>query len=131
MERRNTRQRQLVLDAVRELDDHPTADEVYLRVREKDGHVSRGTVYRNLHVLVESGDIISVKVSGGERFDRRSDCHAHLVCTECGSITDVPAPDVEDARRQVEHTWGYADVRANAVFAGVCPACQKKSRAAR
>ena len=55
MERRNTRQRQLVLDAVRELDDHPTADEVYLRVREKDEHVSRGTVYRNLHILVESG----------------------------------------------------------------------------
>ena len=93
--------------------------------------MSRGTVYRNLHVLVESGDIISVKVSGGERFDRRSDCHAHLVCTECGSVTDVPAPDVEDARRQVERTWGYADVRANTVFAGVCPACQKKSRAAR
>ncbi|MGO5211114.1 Fur family transcriptional regulator [Parafannyhessea sp. LCP21S3_E6] len=130
MERRNTRQRQLVLDAVRELDDHPTADEVYLRVREKDGHVSRGTVYRNLHVLVESGDIISVKVSGGERFDRRSDCHAHLVCTECGSVTDVPAPDVEDAQRQVERTWGYVDVHASTIFYGICPSCQKKSQVA-
>ncbi|NMF26338.1 transcriptional repressor [Olsenella umbonata] len=130
MERRNTRQRQLVLDAVRELDDHPTADEVYLRVREKDGHVSRGTVYRNLHILVESGDIISVKAFGGERFDRRSDCHAHLVCTECGSVTDVPAPDVSAGEHEVERTWGFTDVRASTIFYGICPSCQKKSQAA-
>ena len=50
---------------------------------------------------------------------------------KCGSVTDVPAPDMEDARREMERAWGYADVRASTVFAGVCPACQKKSRVAR
>ena len=54
MERRNTRQRQLVLEAVQELCDHPTADEIYLRVREQDDHISRGTVYRNLHLLADT-----------------------------------------------------------------------------
>lgn len=127
MERRNTRQRQLVLDVVRELRDHPTADEVYLKVRERDVHVSRGTVYRNLHVLAEEGDILSVKMPGGERFDLRTDRHAHLVCTECGSVVDVPAPDYGDYRERVARQTGYANVKATTLLTGLCPDCQAKA----
>ena len=59
---RNTRQRQLVLDAVRARRDHPSADQIYLDVRAVDGRISRGTVYRNLSILEESGEILHVKV---------------------------------------------------------------------
>ena len=48
-QQRNTRQRQLVLDAVRSRQDHPTAEQIYQSVRERDAHVSRGPVYRNLN----------------------------------------------------------------------------------
>ena len=54
-QQRNTRQRQLVLDAVRARCDHPSADQIYLDVRAVDDRISRGTVYRNLKVLVEAG----------------------------------------------------------------------------
>ena len=108
MERRNTRQRQLVLEAVQELCDHPTADEIYLRVREQDDHISRGTVYRNLHLLADTGEILSVKTPGGERFDRRMDHHAHLVCSECGTVIDVPMSKQDDFCRQIERSTGYA-----------------------
>ncbi|MCI6273459.1 MAG: transcriptional repressor [Coriobacteriaceae bacterium] len=128
MERRNTRQRQLVLAAVREMCDHPTADEIYLRVREQDDHISRGTVYRNLHLLADTGEILSVKTPGGERFDRRLDHHAHLVCPECGSVVDVPAPEQDGFRRQIERSTGYADVSTSTILTGVCPACQKGMR---
>ena len=62
--RRNTRQRQLVLDAVRARCDHPTAEDIYQDVRAIDGKVSRGTVYRNLNLLTETGAITTVKASG-------------------------------------------------------------------
>lgn len=130
MERRNTRQRQLVLEAVRDLHDHPTADEVYLLVRERDAHVSRGTVYRNLHVLADAGDILSVKMPGGERFDLRTDRHAHLVCTECGRVVDVPTPSYGSYCEKVARQTGYAGVRVATLLSGVCPACQAKARQA-
>ena len=125
MERRNTRQRQLVLEAVQQLCDHPTADEIYLRVREQDDHISRGTVYRNLHLLADTGEILSVKTPGGERFDRRMDQHAHLVCSECGSVIDVP--DQADFCRQIERSTGYSGVSTSTILTGVCPACQERT----
>ena len=90
VQRRNTRQRALVLDAVRAHDDHPTADDIYLDVRQQDEKISRGTVYRNLNLLEEAGIISSVKTPGGNRFDWRPDGHAHILCRKCGRVQDVP-----------------------------------------
>ena len=70
VQRRNTRQRKLVLDAVRQSYNHPTADEIYNAVREQDDKISRGTVYRNLNLLADAGEILSIKTPGGSRFDR-------------------------------------------------------------
>ena len=90
--RRNTRQRQLVLDAVRSRCDHPTAEDIYLQVRETDERVSRGTVYRNLNLLTEAGVITTVKTPGTTRFDWRCDGHGHAVCRCCGAVADVMLP---------------------------------------
>ena len=67
-QQRNTRQRQLVLDAVRSRQDHPTAEQIYQSVRERDAHVSRGTVYRNLNLLCEKQDIYRVVMADCDRF---------------------------------------------------------------
>ena len=56
VQRRNTRQRKLVLDAVRQSYNHPTADEIYNVVRAQDDKISRGTVYRNLNLLADAGE---------------------------------------------------------------------------
>ena len=66
VQRRNTRQRKLVLDAVRQSYNHPTADEIYNAVRAQDDKISRGTVYRNLNLLADAGEILSIKTPGGE-----------------------------------------------------------------
>lgn len=131
VQRRNTRQRQLVLEAVRSLDDHPTADEIYGYVRKQDAHVSRATVYRNLNFLASTGAILDVRVPGGDRFDHRTDDHPHLVCTECGSVVDAPYRTAADANAQVAQSTGYADVMHYSVFMGVCPACQRRLGAER
>ena len=64
VQRRNTKQRKLVLDAVRQSYNHPTADEIYNAVRAQDDKNSRGTVYRNLNLLADAGEILSIKTPG-------------------------------------------------------------------
>lgn len=125
VERRNTRQRQLVLDAVRTRCDHPTADQVFASVRAMDEHVSRATVYRNLHLLADEGKILSVKVPGGERFDLRIDDHAHMVCTNCGCVVDVMLPQQAGAEEAALAQTGYRVTARYTTFEGLCPACQQ------
>ena len=123
-ERRNTRQRQLVLGEVLARCDHPTAEDVWEAVHEEDPHVSRATVYRNLHVLAECGQIQSVRMPEGERFDRRLDGHAHLVCTRCGRVADGPAGYDEATDRAASEATGWAIERHSLIFDGLCPECR-------
>lgn len=126
MERRNTRQRQLVLDAVKELHNHPTADDVFLNLRTRDSKISRGTVYRNLHLLAENGDILSVRFDGTEHFDSRLDEHAHLVCSDCGKLIDIPAPSNSELCERIGAETGYSDLYCTTTLIGICPECQAK-----
>lgn len=124
--RRNTKQRQLILNTVRNRCDHPTADAIYLEVHEADSHISRATVYRNLHLLAEEGEIQAVHVRSGDRFDVRTDLHPHVVCRECGAVMDVSmdydhALDEEAARKT-----GYAIDSHVTFFWGVCPECRSR-----
>lgn len=124
MQQRNTRQRQIVLDAVRERMDHPTADEIYLDVRNVDSHISRGTVYRNLNVLSENGEILHIKVPTADRFDLRPDKHYHIICTSCDKVFDVPSPYTEELDKTAESSTGFKVSRHRTVFEGICPKCQ-------
>jgi Fe2+ or Zn2+ uptake regulation protein len=129
MQRRNTRQRQLVFEAVQHLRNHPTADDIYLYVRSIDSKISRGTVYRNLNLLSDQGAILDVRVPGGDHFDFNTTEHAHLVCRECGAVVDALGPACtvsEDADAQVEAQTGYSEVGHALLFTGLCPACQQK-----
>lgn len=124
VQRRNTHQRSLVMEAVKSLADHPTADEVYDYVRRQDEHVSRGTVYRNLNLLTEQGQVLDVKVPGADRFDFRTEPHAHMVCRQCGAVVDVPESVAAGADKDVQALTGYAEVAHYTVFLGLCPVCQ-------
>ena len=109
VQRRNTRQRRLVLDAVRALHNgHPTADDVFVEVRRHDGRISRGTVYRNLSLLSDEGMIQQLKTPGGSRFD------------------DLDLPYDAGADTGCARSTGYADVSHYTFFEGLCPACQTR-----
>lgn len=125
-QRRGTRQRQLVLEAVRAHDDHPSADQIYIEVRMLDSKISRGTVYRNLNCLAEDGEITHVRVPGADRYDRRMDLHYHLICMDCRTVIDVPTEYEPEMDQMVVNKTGYLITRHRTVFEGLCPACQKK-----
>ncbi len=126
---RNTRQRKLVEEAVKARKNHPTADEIYMDVRERDEKISRGTVYRNLNLLAESGEISHVRVPSADRYDFRLDRHYHTFCTGCGAVCDSPVPYTEEYDRLTEEATGFRITRHRTVFEGLCPECQKKELA--
>lgn len=123
---RMTRQRQLVLDVVRAREDHPSADEVYLNARAIDGKISRGTVYRNLHTLVELGEILKVRLPDVDRYEARTDKHYHLICSECGSVFDAQLSYNEGLDEQAARQSGWDIRRHRTIFEGRCPACRSQ-----
>lgn len=85
-----SRQREAIKDFLMTRKDHPTADTVYMNVRKEFPNISLGTVYRNLTLLSEIGEIQRLRVGDGtDRFDADTSPHYHFICTECGSVIDL------------------------------------------
>ena len=123
IQRRNSRQRDIILKAVKSRCDHPTADQIYMDVRREDDRISRGTVYRNLGFLTDSGDITNVWLPSADRYDLRSDRHYHLYCIRCGRVSDAPLTYHEEFDRQTEEKTGFRINRHRTVFEGLCSQC--------
>ena len=93
-----TRQRLLVLDIINSSYSHLTAEGVYIEARKKMPKISLGTVYRNLGVLTEAGEIRRIVLENQpERFDRCYPAHDHIVCPGCGAVRDIP-PELSMAK---------------------------------
>lgn len=126
---RMTRQRQVILEELRKVDSHPTADEVYDMVRRRLPQVSLGTVYRNLEMLSECGMIQKLELGGTRRrFDGNAGGHYHVRCIGCGRLEDAPvkpAAALENALRSVSD---YEILGHRLEFIGLCPRCKKKAQ---
>ncbi|PIE51339.1 transcriptional repressor [Candidatus Fermentibacteria bacterium] len=124
--RRGSRQREAVLQTVKELANHPTADQIFIKVREKLDRVSLSTVYRNLGILVEEKKLISVTGPGGEvHYDHLLTEHCHALCDSCGRVLDVHiSSDMLKAVKPVGiQGFDIADVMVT--FTGICSECSK------
>lgn len=127
MDRRNTKQKELVLNAVNCLMCHATADEVYSYIKEKYPSISKGTVYRNLNVLAEEGKIKRIELPNeADRFDHTVDSHYHIKCIKCGKVYDVRRDDILNPIDLVKNKNGFDYMDCNIVFKGICPNCKKQ-----
>ena len=122
---RNTKQRAMVLDAVRAHYDHPTAEQIYQDVHAQNERVSRATVYRNLNLLSDNGDIMQIDAPVASRFDLRTDPHYHMVCTRCGSVCDAPLEYQAAYDELIAQETGFKIACHQTLFEGLCPACQE------
>lgn len=122
---RTTRQRKVILEELQSLRTHPTAVEVFERVRKKLPKISLGTVYRNLELLSETGLIQKLEMAGTQkRFDGITENHYHVRCIICGRVDDVdlePLDTVNDAMRSVSD---YDILWHRLEFIGICPHCR-------
>jgi Fur family ferric uptake transcriptional regulator len=126
---RLTRQREVILEEVRKLDCHPTAAEVYRRVRRRLPRISLATVYRNLDLLAEMGAIERLALGGSEaRFDGDLKRHDHVQCVRCGRLDDVSGPPFELAELPGADPHGYQILGYRLQYLGLCPCCSRKER---
>ena len=128
---RSTKQRKLVYDTVQVLRNHPTADEIYLHLRTVEPKISRGTVYRNLNLLTENGEVRHVTMPDADRFDWRMERHSHLRCTECGAMIDAPIAYRAELDAQLSKDTGFQVQRHMTVFEGLCPQCASAQQTSR
>lgn len=126
MIKRNTIQRALVFEAVNKLKCHATADEIYNVIVNEHPNISRGTVYRNLKQLSESGEIRKMEIPGGaDRFDHRCHDHYHARCLKCGQVFDVEMEYIKDLEKKIKDTHGFEFSGHDIMFKGICPECKK------
>lgn len=123
-QQRTTKQKQLILQTVQSHCDHPTADQIYLEVRAQNDRISRGTVYRDLEQLSDTGALLYVRVPGANRFDSRLDYHYHFYCRRCGAVSDAPLEYQSEIDGQVMENTGFFVERHRTIFEGLCPACK-------
>jgi Fur family ferric uptake transcriptional regulator len=128
---RMTRQRMVILEELCRVNTHPSADELYEMVRKRLPRISLGTVYRNLEILSESGDIQKLEPGCSlKRFDGNPAEHCHLRCVSCNRIVDAPmAPDLEIDLEQLNST-DFKIIGHKLEYLGLCPQCSDKSNPA-
>jgi Fur family ferric uptake transcriptional regulator len=121
-----TRQRRVILEELKKMDSHPTADEVFQVVRRRLPRMSLGTVYRNLETMSRSGIIKKLEISGSaRRFDAKLDTHHHVRCVKCGKIEDLPAEPFSIIEIVSDKISNYEIIDHFLELVGICPDCRK------
>lgn len=121
---RMTHQRLELLNELAKAEDHPDADQLFTRVRERVPTISRDTVYRTLGTLSDLGLIRRIASEGATRFDPDTTTHHHFMCERCGVVVDLDGAVVGQIAVP-EAIAGIGAVRSSALhLLGVCEACE-------
>lgn len=130
MRKRNTVQREMVLSAIRQLRDHPTADRIAAEIHREHPQVGTGTVYRNLNSLSEDGEILRVSFPGEpDHFDHTLLPHYHALCVRCRRVFDVDMAPISGLEKQVTDSHGFEITGSEILFRGLCAECKKAATA--
>jgi len=125
MERRNTIQKELVLNAVLKMHRHVTAEEVFNFIKNEHPTIGKGTVYRNLNILADEGKIRRVEIPGGaDCFDFMLKKHYHVKCIKCGKVTDVDMEELKDPLSFIHDKHGFDFLDYDILFKGICSKCK-------
>ncbi len=123
-----SRQREAIKEFLLTRKDHPTADTVYTCLREDFPNISLGTVYRNLALLTEMGEITRISTGiGPERYDAVVTPHQHFICTRCQRVFDIESDKIDKIMDNVMDTASedcpgkIESYSAN--FYGICADC--------
>ncbi len=119
-----SRQRESIKEYLMSTKEHPTADVIYQHVREENPKISLGTVYRNLTLLVELGEVRKISTGDGtDHFDADTSAHSHYFCRCCHRLMDVDVtPSVEQILAASSAGIGTVE-QASLLFTGVCKDC--------
>ncbi len=89
--------RKLILDIIKSSDGHMKAEEIFLKAKQLQPSIAVGTVYRNLGLMTEAGEIRKISIlNAPDRYDKTLLPHEHLICRNCGELSDITVSDLKE-----------------------------------
>lgn len=126
---KHSRQRESIKEFLLTRKDHPTADVVYMNVRQKFPNISLGTVYRNLTLLADLGEIQRLRVGDGvDHFDADISEHYHFICKECGAVLDLEMDSIDEILQTAGEHFDGRITGHFTYFYGFCPSCLRQKK---
>ena len=121
-----THQRQVLYEVMKTMHGHPSPEEVYARVKKKVPAISLATVYKNIHLFVESGVFREVSMHHGSlRVEMNDEAHHHMVCSKCKMITDIGEKELGLVSKKEKLPGGFLVERYAVDVIGICAKCQQ------
>ena len=126
---RQTKQRKIILEELRKLKTHPTAEELFLEIKKKIPNISFSTVYRNLNFLKNKGDILELNLGKySSRYDGDLSLHQHFFCLGCSKIIDIQIPLEDKLTKRIENKLDCKVKYQRVDFYGYCKECKRKHK---
>ncbi len=123
--RRNTKQRRIVLEELRKVKTHPTADVLFRMLRRRLPDISFGTVYRNLNLLRDEGEVLELTCGKYKcHYDGDTSIHYHFLCLKCKNVFDVDMPVLGNLDEEVSKRLKFQVVYHRVEFYGYCRDCK-------
>ena len=127
MNLKHSKQRDSIIAFLAARKDHPTADVVYMNVRQTFPNISLGTVYRNLTLLADIGEIARIRVGDGvDHFDYDTSPHYHFICSECGDVSDMNMTVTEQVTETAKEDFAGEMQGQVTYYYGRCTNCTRK-----
>lgn len=123
-ELRTTNQRIKILEHLKKVKNHPTAEIVFEEVRKELPAISLATVYRNLNLLAEQKQLLKFEVNGESHYDGDVCTHQHCVCKRCGKIIDIFQKSISDYALKNINVRGFKPSCVCIIFNGTCISCR-------
>ena len=121
-----THQRQVLYEVMQGMTGHPSPEEIYAEVKEKIPAISLATVYKNIHLFVESGVLREVSLHhGSQRVEMNETDHHHMVCSRCKAISDIAADELGLPPEHQVLRGGFLVERYSVDVIGLCVSCQQ------
>lgn len=122
---KRSRQREAIIAFLKIRKDHPTADIVYQEIRQDIPNISLGTVYRNLSLLADRGEILRLSCDGKvDRFDADITPHYHFICKDCGCVKDITIPYDKTIDTLANNNFDGIITNHSLLFEGYCTDCK-------
>ena len=126
---RLTPQRVELVRLIASSEGHPSAAQLYARIKRQYPTMSLATVYKTLNLLKELGQVLEIDLRDDSHYDgNRPQPHPHLICIKCNKIVDGEADFDPSVIRKLERVSGYKILRSQVSFYGLCPDCKQSSQ---
>jgi len=128
---RMTHQRRVILEALEELDCHPTAEELFEKASQVDSNLNLSTVYRTLRWMETEGLIIARRFNIDHRQDRFDSAtpseHHHFLCSKCKKVIEFNDPSINDIKTRFEESTGCVVESKSIILYGLCEICRNEN----